>query len=212
MRVGSKASACALSLWFVAGAALAQEAVPAPKFRVGDTWVFTLEDKFDRARGSMKVTETVTAVSEKGIETSVAGDPRDTQRRYTGELNTLRALGVDFEPMVPNFSFPLTVGKQWDGRFSFPNPSTGSRISGAQQAKVEGWEDVKVPAGTFKAVKITIARELEGATPRGERFIRRISVAAWYSPEVRWFVRREQKSPAFQDETIELLEFRPGNQ
>jgi hypothetical protein len=212
MRVGSKASASALSLWFVAGAALAQEAVPAPKFRVGDSWVYTLEDKFDRARGSAKVTETVTAVSEKGIETSVAGDPRDAQRRYTGELNTLRGLGVDFEPMVPNFSFPLTAGKQWEGRFSFPNPSTGSRVNASQQAKVEGWEDVKVPAGTFKALKIIIARDLDGVTPAGQRILRRFSVTAWYSPEVRWFVRREQKSPSFQDETIELLEFRPGSQ
>jgi hypothetical protein len=211
MRLGSRSSAVLLSLCVAATPALAQE-VPAPAFRVGDTWVYTLQDKFDRAMGVAKVTETVTTVSEKGIETSITGDPRDTHRRYTRELNVLRGLNMDFDPMVPNYSFPLTVGKRWEGKYSFPSPATGARLNTSQQGRVDGWEEIKVPAGTFKAVKITLTRDIEGVTPRGDRFSRRIAVTNWYAPEVRWSVRRETRSPSFQDELVELLEFKPGAQ
>jgi hypothetical protein len=213
MSFGSRMSACLLSLSFaVASAAPAQEAVPAPSFRVGDTWVYTLQDRFDRAMGIAKVTETVTTVSEKGIETSITGDPRDTHRRYTRELNVLRGLNMDFDPMVPNYSFPLSPGKRWEGKYTFPSAATGARVNVSQQGRVEGWEEIKVPAGTFKAVKMTLTRDFDGVSPSGMRFSRRFEVTNWYAPEVRWPVRRETKSPSFQDELVELLEFRPGPQ
>jgi hypothetical protein len=195
----------------ITSAALAQDPVAAPVFRVGDSWVYTREDRMDRATGLVKVTETVTALLEKGFETSVEGDPRELQpRRYTAELNTVRALGFDFAPMIPNFSFPLAAGKQWQGRYTFFNPAAGGQVNGAQQGRVEGWEEIKVPAGTFKTLKVSNARTVE-ATPLGaggRSVMRAFQVTFWYAPEVRWFVRREIRSPGFVDDTAELVSFK----
>lgn len=211
MRVGRVVLMGVWCTYAISGAAVAQDQVTAPTYRVGDSWVYTSEDKMNRATGLVKVTETVTAVSEKGFETSVEGDPRESQsRRYTAELNTVRAFGFDYAPMIPNFSFPLTVGKQWQGQYTFFNPGVGGQVNGSQQVRVEGWEEIKVPAGTFKALKISISRTLESAPmgAGGRRGTRPFQVTFWYSPEVRWFVRREIRSAAFVDDTAELVSFK----
>ena len=55
---------------------------------------------------------------------------------------------------------------------------------------VSGVEIVNVPAGTFKAVKIEAYDYQSG----------NLELEAWYSPDVRWFVRTidyVQQTPAF---------------
>jgi hypothetical protein len=196
----------AVAAWCVIGiveTSVAQDAVQAPAFKVGDRHTYTRFDRMNAAAGTIKVTETVTVVSDTAIETSVENQPgQAAQHRYTRERNPVRVFGFEFDPLIPIYSFPLSVGKEWSGRYSFFSPQINERINAMQQVRVEGWEEIKVPAGTFKALKFSITRDLTGS-----RGMRRFQLTWWYSPEARHFARVEIKSPGFQDETVELIEY-----
>jgi hypothetical protein len=75
--------------------------------------------------------------------------------------------------------WPLGVGKTW--QFEHPQPNGGTFV---WKAKVEGWEDVTVPAGRFKALVIRI----EGRPSSGVYVQNR---TVWYAPAARWKVKEE---------------------
>ena len=54
------------------------------------------------------------------------------------------------------FVFPLALGKSWDLEYTDPHPANKNHSSETRRLKyrVVGWEDVDVPAGKFKALKI----------------------------------------------------------
>jgi hypothetical protein len=56
---------------------------------------------------------------------------------------------------------------------------------------VIGWENVTVPAGTFKALNIAVISYNSSARdPRGSRG--QTATSVWYAPEVKRFVKVEQ--------------------
>ena len=76
--------------------------------------------------------------------------------------------------------FPLAVGKSWDFSYTF-NGKPGSVTEIKQTATVKGWETVKVPAGTFRALRV----EHQGyyATfENGSTWSGRIRETFWYAP------------------------------
>lgn len=85
------------------------------------------------------------------------------------------------------------------------------------RATVQGWEQVTVPAGNFRALRIRVAGQR--STPIGSRtsFAGRFEMNVWYAPDVNRIVRQEQKiwtadgiSPSLAaDEVLELTSFRP---
>jgi hypothetical protein len=96
--------------------------------------------------------------------------------------------------------WPLEVGKTWafEGEFS---PSGGTaRLR--QTATVVGIEEVTVPAGTFKAFKITyVGTATAGgqAWPRNETY--------WYAPDVKADVKATIDTPTHQG-SIELTAYK----
>jgi hypothetical protein len=96
------------------------------------------------------------------------------------------------------FRFPLRVGKQWHELYH----SRGS-VARRMQVWVTAYEQVKVPAGTFWAVKLeAINQRLDRPRPAREVY--------WYAPEVKNIVK--YSSAEFETE-MELLEYvpkRPG--
>jgi hypothetical protein len=77
---------------------------------------------------------------------------------------------------------------------------------------VEGWEEVTVPAGTFKALKVSALtwyrRVDSGGSGSG-----RIVLKYWYAPEVKRVVRNEtldtgNNNVVYQDTTIELVSYK----
>jgi hypothetical protein len=57
-----------------------------------------------------------------------------------------------WEPYNNPIEFPLFVGRSWSTRFSYQSYESGRAYRDVQiWYKVEAWEDVTVPAGTFKA-------------------------------------------------------------
>ena len=58
-----------------------------------------------------------------------------------------------FDPPV-GFQWPMQVGKTWTSKHTVTKPATGRSVPLEVNWKVEAWEDVTVPAGTYKAYKV----------------------------------------------------------
>jgi S1-C subfamily serine protease len=84
-------------------------------------------------------------------------------------------------------------------------------------AEIQGWEQVTVPAGTFKALRVRVAGRRSAPIGGRNAFAGRFEMTAWYAPDVKRIVRQEQRiwtadgiSPALSaDEVFELLAYRP---
>jgi hypothetical protein len=100
----------------------------------------------------------------------------DPRRRL---LATIRgtALAESYQPYYTTADWPLFVGKSWANRYTYRDEARGRSFDNVQQdAKVEAYEDVKVPAGTFKAFKIGIGDQA-------------FWVTTWYAPDLGLFVK-----------------------
>ncbi len=74
-----------------------------------------------------------------------------------------------WEPAL-GWQWPIWVGKSWTENFRYTNHQRGGTSSVQGWFKVEAFEDVKVPAGSFKAFRISYS---DGSTEN----------VSWWSPE-----------------------------
>jgi hypothetical protein len=95
------------------------------------------------------------------------------------------------EPCIRVFNWPLRVGKKWDSSYTSRNYSEGFRPSPSKvSVNIRTYEDLTVPAGTFKTLRIQAG---------GETF--------WYAPSIGWVVK-EQIGPYGKDGwLLELVEY-----
>jgi hypothetical protein len=61
---------------------------------------------------------------------------------------------LSFDPPI-DYAWPLTVGKTWVTQYSVTVHASDARMPLRREFKVDGYEDVTVPAGTFKAWKVS---------------------------------------------------------
>ena len=107
---------------------------------------------------------------------------------------------VSATPSDQSFSFPMWVGKSWAAKYSFHDRDRGLNFAEVTYSwKVEAYEEVKVPAGSFKAFR------LEGSNPFS-------SSTVWYAPELRLIVKRvDERGPSHYlgtgKFTTELIEY-----
>jgi hypothetical protein len=105
-------------------------------------------------------------------------------------------------PHDGTFSSPIWVGKSWTTNFTAHDRIRGFSHSPVQvNWKVESFEDVTVPAGTFKAFR------LQSSVPVGNAFS-----TLWYAPEVNLIVKRiderTSRHPLGSDKrTTEMIEY-----
>ncbi len=95
---------------------------------------------------------------------------------------------VEFDP-PPKFAWPLEVGK-WgasDGTWRTPDFPRGE-FSGFAWS-VDAYEDVRVPAGTFKAFRIALSVTRKSQQPLSS--IPGWTGKLWYAPEARLYVKAE---------------------
>ncbi|HYM03939.1 MAG TPA: hypothetical protein VET85_13390 [Stellaceae bacterium] len=86
---------------------------------------------------------------------------------------------VEFKPYLPSISFPLTLGKKWEGKYSGYTADNGLRWLGDNSCEVAAVEQVKVPAGDFEAYRIDC---LDKVDVLGH--IYPIHTNAWYAPSI----------------------------
>ena len=207
--------ACVLliALAFASHSASAQESVPKPGVKAGDTWTY---QRFDKKTDKVPLYYTLTATfSDRGAIHGVytySGGRRETDADWTDEWNQVsRSDGGVFNGDSGLFRFPFQVGKEYKVSYDLMLPRRGAfRVFHQRLVKVVGWEEIAVPAGKFKALRI----DANGTYQRQDRSLTGdVTVSYWYVPHVkRWvkvtFQDRNSLDGLTEDGAEELLTFR----
>jgi hypothetical protein len=95
------------------------------------------------------------------------------------------------EPCIRVFEWPLRVGKKWVSNYTLRNYSEGFRPSPSKiTVNIRTYEEVTVPAGTFKVLRIQAG---------GETF--------WYAPSIGWVVKEQIGPYSKYGWLLELVEY-----
>jgi hypothetical protein len=171
----------AAAAFFVFCASSAAQDAPRPEVKVDERWVYRRVDP--RAKPPTIVYELrASFVDARTIHTIVErqGGQRDSDATWTPE-------------------FPLSVGREYPATWENKRPRSGTfHVKHERSVKVVGWEEVEVPAGKFRALKV----HAEGTYQRLDR-----SNAGW-ARNTFWYVpavKRWVKS-VYQDATLEVVE------
>lgn len=152
----------------VAAPASPGASVPAPTFKVGDSWVYDeTTEKGANGFGQRRLDYVIERLEGDTMLVGIKADgsPTAFQDHEVGTDWSQRRL-VDGQDAVTTrpLTFPMSVGQSWSIDY------VDSTRRGAQTSNhvhrtytVVGWEDVTVPAGTFHAIKV-IAKGVDKAT------------------------------------------------
>ena len=190
-----------------AGSGQGDEPVPKPEVRVGDSWTY-------RGKGLLSpdvdVYETrVTHVDDKSIQvvSTRKSDGHEVDSIWTTAWNAVVSYtGFAYKPETGFFVFPLKIGSKHTAEYDLTNLRNRLVQSRAElTVTVVGWEEIVVPAGKFRAVKVT-----------GEAIIRPVSgfgivtqrVTFWYVPEVERWVKLHAAISSIGEVGEELLEYK----
>jgi hypothetical protein len=147
------------------------------------------------------------------------GQPRQSPINPRASRFVLRSLAggktlIEFSP----YAQPGTDGgplPQWPPPTGYPT-SYASYLEWTVSVRAVGWESIRVPAGTFRALRVEVAgtRGSDPEIPWQAKQAGRFHYSAWYAPEVRRYVKLRHQSWAmtaspFGDEIVELLSYRP---
>lgn len=89
-----------------------------------------------------------------------------------------------FEPFYPGISFPLEVGRRWQGAYTGYTASDGMRWDGHVTCEVQDYEELTVAAGTFQTYRIECRDEWTAGTMASSG-----NTTSWYAPEVKGIVK-----------------------
>jgi hypothetical protein len=173
--------------------------IEAPTAEVGRSWSFRVVNGYNgevvahyrerlvEATGSgLKVVRTDTKLGEPITEL------------YTSDWNWLSkarpGVGVPtaYAPALVVLPFPLEVGRSWSQRSVSNDPHSGQQFAVRVDGRVVGWEQIRIPAGTFEAVLIT--RTIYVGDGNYERSDTEFIESDWYAPSVGRVVRAETTS------------------
>ena len=181
--------------------------------RVGDAWFYKITERDYGKTEERRVPQVVEAVSETEIR--IRAGQRGSVRA-THDWNPVTLVGRDgvarkFDPFMPMFSFPLEPGKSWAGKY-VQTRASGHTFHHDATVTVEGWEEVKVPAGAFKALKLTAITWYRRTDSSGGG-AGKVVANYWIAPEVKRVVKHEILNIAnnrivYQDDTWELVKYR----
>jgi len=203
----------------------------APEYRVGDRWVYHVEDGY-RVKTVWDETYEVTSIAAADVTVHVTKKGPSTNLAYTelwsspGQLKAGTLCNDDMRrfgtPLV-RYDFPLADGKSWGRWYEDDNETakaTATIVSASVNyyAHVEGWERVD----GYDAIKLFEIMHLDD-----EMFWRTPTeclYTVWYAPSVRGAVREwrimqyiENSGEAgsagrirTQNAVVELVSFTPG--
>ena len=142
----------------ITSGALAQ-AVDRPAVQVGDTWIYreTIEKGstgWNQIRDELAVTRVTASTIFFTVKPS--GSTQAPKEIFFG-ADWSRARDVNGKETVVNrpLLFPLSIGKSWDLEYTEQNPNSAHKWEKFDSKyTVVGWEQIEVPAGKFRALKI----------------------------------------------------------
>jgi hypothetical protein len=187
----SRAAAAALLACAFPALCAAQGDAPVarPEVKVGDRWTYqrmNYDAGVPRGKYEMRV-----VFAERGVIQVVSTDPgkeEGVDTTYTAEWNAVTVPGRVINPHTGWFRFPLQVGATYKAAFEvlLPKQGEGAESRNEREVRVVGWEEVVVPAGKLRALKILS----EGRFHRLDKGISGSSRnVIWYVPEVKRWVK-----------------------
>jgi len=148
----------ALSLLLLATSVTAQIA-NAPRVKAGDSWVFReITEKGPQGWVAKDEDVSVDHVDATTIFLSIkesGSQQTPTERLFGADWSRVRDVNGSQQVVNRPFVFPLEVGKKWEVKYTEANPNPLHTSETFQiEYRVIGWEDIEVPAGKFRALKI----------------------------------------------------------
>jgi hypothetical protein len=198
--------------------------VPAPKWSVGDSWVFHRIDGYNGLdRGVL--TRTVESATGKGFRViarqaggAVSEDAlfESPGVQISGTLDEEGLVVGTFAPHLRLYDFPLVSGKRWEQQLTRTD-SNQSRYYFAASTQVEGWEEVRFGERAYRAIVVRRTLRL-GYRPVRYGDLHREELE-WYVPELRaaarariseWLVLGMHAEPSYRL-NVQLESFRPAS-
>lgn len=191
----------------------------------GTTWTYGHLDR-QYTRRQTEVTVQVLRVDGPIVEEAIAAAAGQSARRVvnSGEMRILE------QPFGSNVALtelaPYLIAANGGKAPADPGRVSGYPIGGAGLApwitrtSVQDWEQVTVPAGTFRVLRVEVNGDRERPAFTNVSNIGRFRITAWYAPEVKRFVRLEHRTwsgtisgvgQQSGDEVVELLKYVPGS-
>jgi hypothetical protein len=169
-----------------------------PTWNAGDSWTY-------RGRGPSGTFNVTRKVLREGVfegREAYEVDAGGTHYWYTKQLGYLaRTKGDETTRLArppEDWQWPIQVGKQWSAIVAWTDRTDTQQQTYTLTSvwTVEVYEEVKTPAGTFKAFKVT-RREIESGA----------SQELWYSPEVKSWIKIRGANTADGNYEEELTSF-----
>ena len=181
---------------FLPAMVFAQEKIEAPVWNVGDKWVLngggTIEVlKVEQNDFVVKFSDNLCILESQGFRTIIF-EKSTLNRLYTLAGDERKKYKMGLKKIL---NFPLGTGKEWKGAYS-TNPLFGFGKMRryvedySESYTVQGWEDVEVRAGKFKALRLEYKRLTTDCThPMRIGIGMEVKNQYWYSPAVKYFVK-----------------------
>lgn len=170
--------------------------IPRPEVKVGDRWTYQRMDyDANQARGRY---EMHVVFADRGVIQVVStqrGKDEEIDTTYTAEWNAVTVPGRVFNPHTGWFRFPLRIGDTYPAAFETILPKKGASARNERKVTVVGWEDVVVPAGKFRALKVVSDGRFERLDKGSASGTSRNVI--WYVPQIkRWAKITLENRPA----------------
>lgn len=162
--------------------------VPAPNVSAGDTWTYA-GTRSDGRAATFKYEVTRVAAGEIVMDRGGLAETYSAPWTMVRSMSGRRSLTIS--PGLVMVPFPLKVGDTHQQKVELVDDKTGGKRVDEIASTVKGWEDVVVPAGKFRAIRI----EREERIGVGSHEPRKNSAIYWYVPELRWHAQVEIFDP-----------------
>lgn len=164
------------------GCAMTPKAERFPTLQVGTTYTIARTDTGSFGSGTTQITMKVDERMWEGKRMTAYVAPNGVtvstpEGRWAAILSPDEKPIMTFDPPI-GYEYPLEVGKTWTKSYRVTIPATKQTIPFDSTSKVEAYEEVTVPAGTFKTFKI-ISSDTTGN-----------ETVTWSDPEVGMWIKR----------------------
>jgi hypothetical protein len=191
-------------------------AVAAPRYHVGDRWVYHAVDGY-RVKTEWDETHEIVAINPEGITVRVTakGPSTDVVRteKWSEPGVVLQGAVYEqetdrFDPALVRYKFPLTPGESWNQRIRDLDKPPGPYGPIVRYVAVGGYEKVTTPAGTFDALRMRVIMTLDDET--FWRSATECNNLVWYAPAVAAVVREHNESKWREKGDEGLSVYHPG--
>ena len=178
---------------FLPAMGFGQEKIEAPVWNVGDKWVFTagameIVDA-DPKSYTLKFSDDICILERQGLNVIIL-DKSTLNRIYALEGNKRKKYTRGRGKIL---NFPIFPAKKWESSFSGTAlyglaGSLREECDDNESFQILGWENIEVPAGKFKTVKMEYIRVTIRCTYAPALEVKR-KTFYWYAPEAKYFVK-----------------------